>query len=170
MSAAKDRAQFNFLRWLSVHDPQLYQKVIAKHFSGSPLYAGDALGSLGNLGWIAALANALIQVGGAVVQKKQQDKAFDLQKKTLAVQDAQLAADRVSQLKLALLDINQKRAANGLGPVDLNGNAIASQSLPMPAALAPYAQGVGVDSASVTPWLIGGAVALAGVFLVMRAR
>jgi len=158
---AKDRAQFNFLRWLSMHDPVLYARVIEKNFKGS---------TLGALGWFVALANALIQVGGAVVQKKQQDKAFDLQKKTLAVQDAQLAADRAAQLKLALLDINQKRAANGLGPVDLNGNAIPSQSLPMPAALAPYAQGVGVDSASVTPWLIGGAVVLAGVFLVMRAR
>ena len=157
----KDRAQLNFLRWLSVHDPQLYARVIEKNFNGN---------ALGALGWIVALANALIQVGGAVLQKKQADKEFSLQKKTLAVQDAQAAAARADQLKLALLDINQQRANKGLGPVDINGNLIPSQALPTPNALAAMTKAAGADSANYLPWLIGGGAALVGLFLVTRGR
>jgi hypothetical protein len=155
----KDRAQLNFLRWLSVHDPKLYARVIEKNFKGS---------ALGALGWFVALANAVVQVGGAVLQKKQSDKQFDLQKKTLAAQDAQAAAARSDQLKLALLDINQQRAAKGLNPVDINGNVISSQALPTPNALTPIVKAAGMDGATLAPWLIGGAVVLGGAFLVLR--
>ena len=155
----KDMAQINFLRWVSVAHPDLYAKVAQKYLTTA---------RLGQLGWIQIL-NAVLQLGSAALQKKQADDQLKLQKKTLAVQDAQLAADRANALKVALLDINAKRAANGLGPVDLNGNPIQSQALPMPSALAPYAKAAGL-STNYTPWLIGGGVAAFGLFMVLRGR
>jgi hypothetical protein len=155
----KDQAQINFLRWVAVAHPDLYARVAQKHLTTA---------RLGSLGWIQ-IVNAVLQLGSAALQKKQADDQLKLQKKTLKVQDEQLAADRANALKIALLDINAKRAANGLGPVDLQGNLIQSQSLPMPSALAPYAKAAGVAS-NYAPWLIGGGVALIGLFLVIRGR
>jgi hypothetical protein len=159
----RDQAQITFLQWLSVHDPKLYASVAAKHLR--PV-------KLGSLGFLPMLINALIQVGSAVMQKKQADKTLDLQKKTLVAQDAQLEKDRAAQLQVSLLDINQKRAASGLGPVDLNGNPIQSQALPMPSSLAPLAQAAGMSFSNYTPWLIGASAlaAVAGLFLVLRRR
>jgi hypothetical protein len=144
--------------------------VIAKNFSGTSMSHGTLAGLHTPLGWIAAAVNAVIQVGSAVMQKKQTDKEFSLQKKTLAAQDAQLAKDRASQLQLALLEINQKRAANGLGPVDINGNLIPSQALATPAVLAPAASAAGIDFKAAAPWIAGAGVGLIALFLVMRGK
>lgn len=153
MSAASDRAQVTYLRWLAKEHPETFHKIAAPSLRSN----------LNGLGWIAALANAVLQVGSAVLQKKQNDKAFKLQKQTLAVQDAQVAADRAQSFKLALLDVNTKRAQAGLPPVDAQGNPIASQTLPMPSALAPFAN-VGATVSKWGPWILGGGVLLAAVF------
>jgi hypothetical protein len=155
----RDRAQIKFLQWVAVAHPDLYAKVAQKYLTSA---------RLGGLGWIQ-IVNAVLQVASAALQKKQTDDQLKLQKKTLKVQDDQLAADRANALKVALLDINAKRAANGLGPVDINGNLISSQALPMPSALVPYAKASGADT-NYTPWLIGGGIAAVGLFLVIRGR
>ena len=156
----KDMAQITFLQWVAVHDPALYARVAQKHLMTA---------RLGSLGWIQ-IVNAVLQLGSAALQKKQADDQLKLQKKTLKVQDEQLAADRANALKVALLDINAKRAANGLGPVDLNGNPIQSAALPMPSALAPFAKAAGIASSSGLLWIGGGLAALIGLFLVLRGR
>lgn len=153
MSVASDRAQVTYLRWLAKEHPETFRKVAVPSLRSN----------LSGLGWIAAVANAVLQVGSAVVQKKQNDKAFKLQKQTLAVQDAQVAAERAQSFKLALLDVNTKRAQAGLPPVDGNGNPIASDTLPMPSQLAPFAK-VGAQVSKWGPWILGGGAALALIF------
>jgi len=154
---SRDRAQVVYLQWLSVKHPDVYAK-----------YARPSLKSnLNGLGWIAAVANAVMQVGSAVVQKKQTDKAFKLQSATIKAQDAAAAAERAQVFKLALLAENTKRAAAGLNPVDENGNVIQSQALPMPSSLQPFAN-VGAQISKWGPWILGGGVLLAAVFYIRR--
>jgi len=153
VSAASDRAQVTYLRWLAKEHPEVFRKFAAPSLKSN----------LNGLGWIAALANAVLQVGSAVLQKKQTDKAFKIQKATIAVEQQQADAERAQQFKLALLDVNTKRAQAGLPPVDANGNPIASATLPTPSALAPFAS-VGKTVSSWGPWVLGGGVVLTALF------
>lgn len=153
MSVATDRAQVTYLRWLAKEHPDTFARVAAPSLRSN----------LNGLGWIAALANAVLQVGSAVVQKKQSDKAFKLQRETIKVQDAQAAAERAQSFKLALLDVNTKRAQAGLPPVDAQGNPIASDTLPMPSQLKPFAS-IGQSVSKWGPWMLGGGLALAALF------
>lgn len=127
----QDVAQINYLRWLSEAHPDVYRVAISR------ANANKAVG-LGRLGWINFVIQAVAMAGSALLQKKQIDKSVSLQKKALALTDAQATADRDQQLKLALLDVNTKRAAAGLQPVDITGKVIPGSALPMPSALAPY--------------------------------
>lgn len=158
-----DAARVLYLRWLAKAHPADFARV-------KPTLERSRLGELG---WIAALVNAVVQVGGAVLQKKQADKALSLQKKTIAAEDAAAKQDRDNAFKLALLDANTKRAQLGLPPVDAQGNSIPSASLPMPAALAPFANvGKSVSQwgpwGSVTPWILGGGVLFAAFLYIRR--
>lgn len=152
-----DRARVIYFQWLAKTHPAEFARV-------APTLKAPRLGALG---WIAALANALVQVGSAVVQKKQADKAFSLQKKTIAAEDAAAKQARDDAFKLALLDANTKRAQLGMPPVDGSGNPIQSAALPMPAALAPFAN-VGGSISNWGPWILGGGFLFAAVLFVRR--
>lgn len=125
-----DQNQVTYLRWLSREHPALYAR--------SMLAARRDLRGLGRLGWINFVIQAVATVGSAVVAKKQVDKQVAVQKKALALSDAQAAADREQAAKFALLDTNTKRAQAGLPPVDITGNVIAPQTLPNAQALLPF--------------------------------
>lgn len=142
--SAEDRNRVAFLRWLSTAHPDLYRASIAK------ARARGGIG-LGRMGWINFVVQAVATVGSAVLQKKQVDKQVALQKKGLALSDAQAQADREQQAALALLEVNAKRAAVGQPPVDITGKVLAQASLPTPSALTPY---VG-QSASGGQWITG---------------
>lgn len=148
-----DAARVVYFQWLAKAHPAEFARV-------KPTLAKTRLGELG---WFVALANALVQVGSAVVQKKQADKQLSLQKKTIAAEDAAARQAREDAFKLALLDANTKRAQLGLPPVDSNGQPIQSAALPMPAALAPFAN-VGAQVSQWGPWIIGGGVLIAAFF------
>lgn len=152
-----DAARVLYLRWLSKEHPADFSRV-------APTLAKSRLGELG---WIAALVNAVVQVGGAVLQKKQADKALSLQKKTIAAEDAQASKAREDAFRLALLDANTKRAQLGLPPVDAQGNAIPGSSLPMPVALAPFAK-AGQSLSNWGPWMLGGGALLAAALFLKR--
>lgn len=153
MSVLADRARITYLRWLAKEHPTTFANIAAPALKSN----------LSGLGWIAAVVNAVAQVGSAVVQKKQNDKAFSLQKKTLAAQDAQVAAERAQSFKLALLDVNTKRAQAGLPPVDSQGNPISPTTLPTPSVLAPFAS-AGTAVSKWGPWILGGGVVVAALF------
>jgi len=127
-----DLARLDFLRWLSRYDPKTYRLAIRPQ---------GATG-LGALGWINFVIQAVAAVGSAVVAKKQGDKQAKLQKQAIAADQLAQESARKDSLKIALLDINTKRAQAGLPPVDENGKVIGQAQLPAaPAALAPlYAQ------------------------------
>jgi len=127
----KDAAQVNYLRWLSEAHPDVFRVAISRARSNAAV-------GLGRLGWINFVIQAVAMAGSAVMQKKQIDKSVSLQKKALAIQDAQATADREQQLKLALLDVNTKRAANGQPPVDITGKVIPGSALPVPSALKTF--------------------------------
>lgn len=149
-----------FLRWLSRAEPALYRRVM----NDSRAKGLGTLGTLGSLGWVETVINAVAQVGSAILAKKQTDKQVSLQKKQL--QDAQ--AERDAALKAQLLQVNYQRAQSGLPPVDMNGNPIPSQSLPVPTELT----GAQVSKAVATdylPWLIG-AGSLVGVYFLAARR
>lgn len=150
-----DAARITYFKWLAREHPQVF-KVASKSFSPG----------LSGLGWIAALINGVIQAGSVVLQKKQQDQQLALAKKAQKLSDAQAAADRADQLKFALLEINTKRASAGLGPVDLNGNLIQGQSLPTPAALAPFVGQAG--GVPIYVWVLGAGAALLAIFSLRR--
>lgn len=126
----EERNQVAFLRWLARDHPELYGKALR--------VARNASAGLGRMGWIQAVVQAVAAVGSAVVQKKQIDKQVSLQKKALELSDAQAAAEREQAAKLALLEVNTKRAQAGLPPVDMTGAVIPSAALPNPSALAPF--------------------------------
>ena len=151
-----DTARVNYLKWLSREHPDVYSRV-----------SRSIRPQLGGLGWIAALANAVIQAGSVVLQKKQADKQLSLAKKAQELSDAQAAADRANQLKLALLDVNTKRAQAGLGPVDINGNLIPGYSLPTPSNLSTVVTG---SSAGVPNYVWFAGAAALGVMLWLRLK
>lgn len=122
-------AQIAYLKWLNARHPALYRKAVAS----APRDI-----TLGRLGWINFVVQAIATVGSAVLGKKQVDKQVALQKKALALSDAQAAADRTQAAELALLEVNTKRAQAGLPPVDLTGKVVNTGALPTPSALAPY--------------------------------
>lgn len=158
-----DVARLDFLRWLSRFDPKLYAKATAQPKSG-----------LSGLGWINFVVQAVAMVGGAVMQKKQAKKQEALQKKALAAEVASQEAARKDAMKVALLDINTKRAQSGLPPVDENGKVIgAAQLPPAPANLAPYYQQAGapvpVAGANNLPLYLGiGALGVLGLVFALR--
>ncbi len=158
-----DVARLDFLRWLSRFDPKMYALATRPQVVG-----------LSGLGWINFVVQAVAAVGGAVMAKKQAKKAEALQKKALAAQIAESEAARKDALKVALLDVNTKRAQAGLPPVDENGKVIGQAQLPAaPANLAPYYQTAGapvpVAGASNMPLYLGlGALGLLGAFLLLR--
>lgn len=148
-----DRAQVDYLRWLSAAHPETFKTVAAKTQLGADV--GD-----GKLGWITAVIQAVAMVGSAVLQKKQQDKAIAVQKKQ-ALAEAAAQADLRSQLLIT----NTKRAQAGLPPVDINGVPIPSSMLPMPQSLMAYANGAG---GSILPIVLLGGGALILVLALSR--
>lgn len=151
-----DRARLDYLRWLSRFAPKLYADAMRQERSG-----------LSGLGWINLVIQAVAAVGSAVMAKKQGDKAAKLQAKAIAADQAGQEAARRDALKVALLDINTKRAQSGLPPVDADGKVIGQAQLPpAPANLAPlYAQAgatvpVASESSNLPIYLALGAAAL----------
>lgn len=124
--------QVAFLKWLNHEHPAIYRKTMRS------LPTDVRLKGLGSLGWINFLVQAVATVGSAVLGKKQVDKQVALQKKALALSDAQAAADRTQAAQLELLEVNTKRAQAGLPPVDLSGKVVNTGPLPTPSALVPY--------------------------------
>jgi hypothetical protein len=169
-----DLAQVNYLRWLSDEHPALYNRAIrgAQLRVSRAGLAGDEEG----LGWINLVIQAVGIAAGAAVQKKQIDKSVALQKKAMAADDAQRAADRDAMVKLQLLEVNTKRAAAGLPPVDITGKVIPGAALPTPSALAPIipiAQGGGQSTLlpgvpNYVTYGVGGLAALGIVWAVVR--
>lgn len=158
-----DLARLDYLRWLSRFDPKLYAHAMRQERAG-----------LSGLGWINLVIQAVAAVGSAVMAKKQGDKAAKLQAKAIAADQAAQEAARKDALKVALLDINTKRAQGGLPPVDENGKVIGAAQLPAaPANLAPlYAQaGVAVPTSSGFPLAVAlgiGGAGLLGLYLLTR--
>lgn len=134
-------AQVAYLKWLAHRHPALYRRAT----SNVPTDI-----TLGSLGWINFVVQAIATVGSAVIAKKQVDKQVSLQKKALQLSDAQAAADRQQAGALALLEVNTKRAQAGQPPVDINGNVINTARLPTPSALAPYTGG-GSSAGTIIP-------------------
>ncbi len=159
-----DVAKLEYLRWLSRFDPALYRHGMKPRGSRG----------LGALGWINLVIQAVAAIGSAVVQKKQGDKAAKLQSQAIKADQAAQEAARKDAMKIALLDINTKRAQSGLPPVDESGKVIPSSQLPpAPAALAPlYAQaGAQVPTAhGVSPVMIGGALLGVGALVYLLRR
>jgi hypothetical protein len=124
--------QVAYLKWLASAHPAIYRKTMRS------LPTDVRLKGLGELGWINFLVQAIATVGSAVIGKKQVDKQVSVQKKALALSDAQAAADRTQAAQLELLEVNTKRAQAGLGPVDLTGKLLNTAGLPTPSALVPY--------------------------------
>lgn len=163
-----DVARLDFLRWLSRYDPKTYRLAIRP----------QGASGLGALGWINFVIQAIAAVGSAVVAKKQGDKQAKLQKQAIAADQATQEAARKDALKIALLDINTKRAQSGLPPVDESGKVIPSAQLPnAPATLAPlYAQaGAPVPTGSPTfslsnPVVIVGGLAGLGLIVYLLRR
>jgi hypothetical protein len=160
-----DVARLDFLRWLSRFDPKLYRLSIRPQ---------GATG-LGALGWINFVIQAVAMVGGAVMQKKQAKKQEALQKKAIDADQASQEATRKDALKVALLDINFKRAQAGLGPVDESGKLIGQASLPpAPNTLAPlYAQAgfsVPATNSFSSPAVIVGGLAGLGLLVYLLRR
>jgi hypothetical protein len=156
-----ETAQLNFLRWLSTADPAIFAEVTRQ--------ARSARG-LGSLGWINFVVQAVAMVGSAVMAKKQQSKQTALAKKSIAADQAAQEAARRDAMKIALLDINTKRAQAGLSPVDESGRVIGPAQLPpVPASLAPYyPPGTPVANNNLY-WILGG-VGLLGAAIVIRSR
>lgn len=146
-----DQAQINFLRWLSAYSPGFYSEVVRR---ATPR----------GLGWINFVVQGVAAAGSLVMQKKQSDKAVKLQKQALAASSAQAAADREQATKLALIEVNTKRAQAGLGPVDINGTLILGAQLPTVPGLSVSA----LVKPSVLPWVIIGGVGIAAFFLFKR--
>lgn len=160
-----DVARLDYLRWLSKFAPEIYRKVTKP----------QVVGRLGNLGWINFVVQAVLAAGSLVMQNKQADKAFALQKKQIAQDAAAQEAARADALKVALLDTNTKRAAAGLPPVDINGKVIPQAQLPAaPANLASYYQqttGVVPSGPNYLPLYIGaGVVGLGLMFFLLRRK
>jgi hypothetical protein len=151
-----DKAQVDYLRWVSAEHPDLFKAVAAKTYLGQE--SNDPKDK--SLRWITAVIQAVATIGSAVLQKKQQDKAFAVQKKQALAEQAAEA-----DLRQQLLITNTKRAQAGMGPVDINGIPIPSSQLPMPQSLAAYAAGAG---ASMLPLILLGAGALVIVLALKR--
>lgn len=158
-----DVARLDYLRWLSRFDPKLYKRATA------PAHAG-----LSGLGWINFVVQAVAMVGSAVMAKKQAKKQDALAKKALAAESAAAEAARKDAMKVALLDINTKRAQTGLPPVDENGKVIGFAQLPpAPANLAPFYNQAGVavpvaGANNLPLYLSLGGLGLLAVFLIRR--
>lgn len=135
-----------FFRWLAANHPTLYAPV-AREVSSSPQMAG--------LGWVDTLINAVVQVGGAVMAKKQADK-------NVKAANKQAEADRAAQLKAELLSVNLQRAQAGLPPVDENGRVL--QSAQVPALPTPIQA---ARAAAGPNWLLIGGVGAAGLLAVL---
>lgn len=147
MSAQEN--QVTYMRWLAVHHPALYNDAIRNAVASE--ISARQLGYLDEdeqLGWINFVVQAVATVGSAVIGKKQIDKQVGVQKKALALSDAQASADRAQAAQIKLLEVNTDRAQRNLPPVDIRGVVINPASLPLPAALRPY------STASAT-WLPG---------------
>lgn len=158
MTAFKDRAQIDFLRWLSHADPTLYRVGLSE---------AKKRGQLGSLGWIAAVIQAVAAIGSAVMEKKKQQKVAKLQKKAQAEADAAYDEEVKAQaLKDQLVATNLARARQGLGPVDARGRVIPSASLPQPSGLAPFMNTL--TNPSYLPWILGGAVLITGLVIIRR--
>lgn len=170
---SKQENQVLYMRWLAKNHPALYVDAVQK--SQLAEAQAQALGYLDEgegLGWINFLVQAIATVGSAVVGKKQVDKQVALQKKALALSDAQATADRVQAAQLKLLEVNTDRVQRGLPPVNLQGQPVAASSLPLPNALKPYTTASAPIIPGVPDWATysaGGVLALlvakrAGVF------
>lgn len=162
-----DANQIAYLRWLYVAHPDIYLRAIG---------TAKSTAGLRGLGWINLVIQAVGIAAGAAAQKKAIDKQSSLAKKQLAADAAALAADREQQAKLALLEVNTKRAQAGLPPVDINGVVIPGSALPTPPTLAPLVASVGQPTAAYTlipgvPNYVvygGGALVLVGLLFAMR--
>lgn len=128
------RNQVAYLKWLNANHPAFYRRAVGN--VPTDVRGRDGLGSLG---WINFLVQAIATVGSAVIAKKQVDKQVALQKKALALSDAQASADRTQAAQFELLEVNTKRAQAGQPPVDLSGRVVNTAALPTPAALRQYA-------------------------------
>lgn len=153
-----DRAQLDYLRWLSGHAPALFERLKPRFKS-----------SLGDLGWIQAIVQVVAAVGSAVMAKNQQKKQEKAQKKAQAEMNAE-SARVAKELADTLVQVNTQRAQRGLPPVDAQGNVIASAALPMPGALANFfgPQGQVIGSSFNPMWILAGAGALVAVVLIAR--
>jgi len=154
----RDEAQLRYLRWLSRADPQMYSLAMA--------HGNAALGDYeeGLQGWADTIVNAAVAVGGALLAKKQSDAQVALQKKQMQADALAAEAARQDTLKLALIDINTKRAAQGQPPVDANGQIIPSNQLPILSSLpavagtSQYRQQSFFESVPTWAWLAGAGV------------
>lgn len=146
---SRDAAQVLYLKWLKVHHPDVWQGAV----NANP-------GTREGLGWVVALVNAVVAAGSLVMAKKQAAKQLSLQKKAMAADAAAQEAARQDALKLALLDVNTKRAQAGLPPVDENNRVLTDTR-----AIA----NAGAKVANYLPYvLIGGAALIAIVFIRRR--
>jgi hypothetical protein len=159
----REQNQIGYLKWLAANHPRTFRDTMLRVQASMPL-AG-----LGQLGWLNFVIQAIATVGSAVAQKKQVDKQVSLQKKALALSDAQASADRVQAAQIELLHVNTERAAAGLPPVDLQGKPVNTGALATPKVLAPY-----VKSTTIIPGVpdvatyLGAAAAAAALLKVAR--
>lgn len=165
--------EVTYLRWLAKEHPDIYKYAIsgaqAAQTTARELGYLDEYDDAEGLGWINFVVQAAAMAVSAVGQKKAIDKQVSLQKKALALSDAQAAADRAQALKLKLLDVNTERAKQGLPILDEKGNPIVPSSLPVPAALKPYTTASPTWIPGVPNVVTGGAAALLAVLLAKRA-
>lgn len=156
MNATENRILY--LRWLRAAQPSAYAQAMR------------ALRGDGRLGadW-SSIIGAVTSAAGAVMQKKQQDKQFALQKK-------QMEIDAEAQKAATLLTVNTQRAQAGLPPVDINGNVIPGSQLPAATSVlqqAGAAVGVPANSGAFASgnaiyYILGGFGLLAVVLLMKR--
>jgi hypothetical protein len=152
------RAQVGYLKWLAIEHPAIYRRVATNAATDITMLRG-----LGSLGWINFLIQAIATAGSAVMGKKAVDKQVALQKKSLALSDAQAAADRDQAFKMKLLEVNTTRAQSGLPPVDASGKVINIDALPAPPSLARFANAITVTG---TPGAAGTTVVRAASTLI----
>lgn len=167
-----EATEVTYLRWLAKEHPDIY-RVAIQHATEAQTTARE-LGYIDEyddgegFGWLNFVIQAAAMAVSAVGQKKAIDKQVSLQKKALALSDAQAAADREQQLKLKLLDVNTERAKAGLPIVGLDGKPIVPSTLPVPAALKPYTSAAPTWIPGV-PNVVTGGAALLVILLAKRA-
>lgn len=141
-------AQINYLRWLSAAHPDVYAGAIR---------SAQSRQQLGELGFINFVVQAVAAAGSYVMKKKQEKKAAKMVKKAAQAEAIQMKLDE-KNAQLQLLALNQQRAAQGLSPVNMQGQVIPSASLPTPSALTQFVKGA---TSNYFPLLIVGGVIVA---------